>query len=355
MLMVTLKSDLTPEGGSRNPTRLMFSPDGRALLASSGNDVQVWPRWLDRPPRPVVATPASLERVALSPDGALAYLYRSGNSYTDVLNVATGKVTASGLPKQDPSWACFDATGGYFLVCRGQGELVRYDYAPELKKRVREAWVVERHSKGTGRNRKALGSHYRFGAVCGPAGVFVGLEYKFGGDEPFHGLTVRSAADGAVVFYRALKSDDASKLLDKAGLTLAVHPSGGYMAYPDGRDVRFRALAEGVKVRAKVTVLAPKPAAKKPAAKKPAAKSARRKKPAEPPAVQAVAFHPAGALLAAAGDDGLVTLLDTRTWKPAGAFDWKVGKLRAVCFSADGTRAAALGEKGDVVAWDVDV
>lgn len=346
-MMFALKADLTPKGETWSPTRLAFSPDGNALLASTGNEVQVWPRWLDRPPRPAVTSTGALERVAFNPDGSLVYLYRSGNSYTDVLNVATGKITASGLPKEDPTWAYFDATGGFFLVCRGKGQLVRYDYAPEVKKKVREAWALERLSAGADRNRKPLGSHYRFGTICGPAGVFVSLEYKFGGSEPFNGLTVRAVSDGSIVFHRALKSNEASKLLDQAGLSLAIHPSGRYMAYPDGPDVRLRALAKGVKVRAKVQVL------KKPEAKKAAAKRPRKPKP--PPEVTAVAFNPAGTLLAAASETGQVTLYDTKSWKVAGTFDWKIGKLRAVCFSADGTRAAALSETGDVMVWDMEV
>ncbi|MDY3562647.1 hypothetical protein R5W23_004121 [Gemmata sp. JC673] len=349
--MLTLKSDLTPESGSRRPARLAFSPDGTALLTSVGDRVQVWPRWLDQPPRPAVTNEGALERVALNPDGSLVYLYRSGNSFTDVLTVATGTTKGAGLPKDAPSWAHFDATGGFFLVSHGQGWLTRYDYAPELKNKVRKAWALARYSEGTGRHRRPLGSHYWFGAICGSGGVFVTLEYKFGRGEPFDGLTVRSVADGSVVFHRALKSDEANKLLDKAGLALAVHPTGGYMAYPDGPDVRLRALAEGVKVRAKVTVL------KKPAAKKVAAKATAKKarKPKSPPEVTAVTFNPAGTVLAAASESGAVTLYDTQSWKAVGAFDWKIGPLRAVCFSADGTRAAVISDAGTVMVWDVDV
>ncbi|HEY1186760.1 MAG TPA: WD40 repeat domain-containing protein [Gemmata sp.] len=344
-MMFTLKSDLTPEGGLQNPARLAFSPDGTALLASGGDDVQVWPRWLDGPPRPVVTAPGTLERATLNPDGSLVYLYRSGNSYTDVLTVATGKITASGLPPSDPSWAHFDATGGFFLVCREQGTLARYDYTPGTKKKVREAWALMRHSGGTQRSRKPLGSHYRFGAICGPAGVFVALEYKFGGNEPFHGLTARSVKDGAVVFHRKLRSDTATRLLEKAGLALTIHPSGGYMAYPDGPEIRLRSLSDRVKVRAKV-----------PAPQNAGAEKATAKKPKKPkPEVHAVAFNPAGTLLAAVGDSGVVTLYDTKAWAVAGAFDWKIGTLRAVCFSADGTRAAVLSETGNIMVWDLDL
>ncbi len=345
--MLTLKSNLKPAGGPRNPARLAFSPDGGALLASTGDFVQVWPRWLDAPPRPVAESESMLERVAFTPDGARVYLYMSGNSRADVLNVATGTITRSGLPKEDPAWFHFDPNGGFCIVCREEGKLVRFDYAPKLKKKpFREAWTIDRWTDAPDERRKALGSHYRFGAVCGPAGVFVALEYKFGGNEPFHGLTVRSVTDGSIVYHQPLKSDNAGKFLDVAGLTLAVHPSGRYMAYPDGPAIRVRSLADGLKVRAKL----PNPPANKP--KKPA-KPAKNPKPE--PDYHAVAFHPNGALLAAVGDDGLVTLYDTATWKVVKSFAWKIGKLRAVCFSADGTRAAALSANGKIMVWDMDI
>ncbi len=340
--MLALQSDLKPAGGPRNPARLAFSPDGLALLASTGDRVQVWPR-LDAPPRPVAESESMLERVAFTPDGGRVYLYRSGSSRTDVLDAATGGVTRSGLP-EDPAWFHFDTAGGFCIVCRDQGNLVRFDYAPKLKKKqFREAWVIDRWSDGSEKNRKPLGSHYRFGAIGAAAGVFVSLEYKFGGSEPFRGLTVRSVTDGSIVYHQPLKSNNADKLLDAAGLTLAIHPSGRYMAYPDGPVVRFRALAEGVKVRAKL----PKLPAKKP--KKPA------KKPKPAPDYHAVAFSPNGVLLAVVGDDSLVTLYDTSTWKVVKSFAWKVGKLRAVCFSADGFRAAALSANGKIMVWDIDI
>lgn len=67
-----------------------------------------------------------------------------------------------------------------------------------------------------------------------------------------------------------------------------------------------------------------------------------------------VAFHPSGKFLAVANHDDTVRFLDTATWKVAREYGWKVGKLKAVAFSADGTLAAAGGEKGRVMVWDVD-
>ncbi len=338
--MLTLKSDIKPTGGPRNPARLAFSPDGAAILVAADNEVQVWPRWLDAPPRAAVSVPATLERLAFNSNGSRVYLYKSGNSQTDVLNVATGKITASGLPTGDPAWFHFTPDGGFVIVCREEGNLVRYDSDPKAKKKLREVWVFARWGDEEQKS-QPLGSHYRFGAICAPAGIFVSLEYRFGGSEPFRGLTVRSTADGSVVYHRPLKSGDADKLLSAAGLTLAIHPSGRYMAYPDGPAVRLRTLAAGVKMRATLP--------KRAAPKKPP------KKPKPDPDYHAVAFNPNGTLLAAAGDDGLVTLYDTATWKEVRSFAWKIGKLRAVCFSADGTRAAALSATGNVVVWDMDI
>ncbi len=333
-----LQSALKPPPTPHNPARLAFSPDGAALLASTSNQIQVWPRWLDGPPRPPLSVRASLERVAFNPDGSRVFLYLSGNSRADVLDVATDTVTPSKLPKDDPVWFHFDAAGGFALVCRGRGELVRYDYAPKLKKQFREAWVVDRRTEANDpEERKPIGSHYRFGAISAAGGVFAALEYTFGGSEPFVGLVVRSVSNGSLVYRRTLKNDDSERLLNNAGLSLAVHPSGRYMAYPYESSIRLHALAARVKVPAEV----PKPPAK--------AKSAK-----PDPTCHAVAFHPNGALLAAVGDDHLVTLYDTATWAVVRTFAWKIGRLRAVCFSADGTRAAALGASGKVMVWDVD-
>jgi WD40 repeat protein len=68
-----------------------------------------------------------------------------------------------------------------------------------------------------------------------------------------------------------------------------------------------------------------------------------------------LAFHPSGRFLAATSNDATVKLYDTATWKLARAFDWGVGRLRSVAFSPDGMLAAAGGEKGQVVVWDVDL
>jgi WD40 repeat protein len=68
-----------------------------------------------------------------------------------------------------------------------------------------------------------------------------------------------------------------------------------------------------------------------------------------------LAFHPSGRYLAATSNDATVKLYDTATWKVAQAFNWDIGRLRSVAFSPDGMLAAAGGDEGKIVVWDVDL
>jgi WD40 repeat protein len=68
-----------------------------------------------------------------------------------------------------------------------------------------------------------------------------------------------------------------------------------------------------------------------------------------------VAFHPSGKFLAATSNDKTVKLYDTATWQLAKTFTWDIGRMRSIAFSPDGTLAAAGGDKGKVVVWDVDM
>jgi hypothetical protein len=327
----------------RTPNRLMFSPDGQALLATDGDRVQLWPRWLDPKPKQPKKVQSTLERCALSPTADRVFLYVSGNSHTRVLDFASGKETETALPSGGPSWFYFDAAGGFFLVSHDRGKLTRYDLSARTKSGVRKRWSIDRHHAGTGRSRRnagPLGSHYAFGAICPAAGTFVALEYRYGGNEPFDGLVVRSVKNGDVVYRERMSAGDGNGLKDSAGLTLSVHPSGRYFAYPYNDRVRFKSMAAGFAAPADFAG-------------------------GVGPQCRAVCFSPSGHLLAAVGDSGTAVLYDTATWQAAREFAWGLGALRAVCFSPDGTRAATIGEGevpagrkravGRAVVWDLDV
>jgi hypothetical protein len=68
-----------------------------------------------------------------------------------------------------------------------------------------------------------------------------------------------------------------------------------------------------------------------------------------------LAFHPSGRYLAATSNDATVKLYDTATWEMVQAFNWDIGRLRSIAFSHDGMLAAAGGERGQIVVWDVDL
>lgn len=69
----------------------------------------------------------------------------------------------------------------------------------------------------------------------------------------------------------------------------------------------------------------------------------------------AVAFDPTCRYLVAASNDATVRVLDAATFAEVRAFTWKIGRMRSVCFSPDGLRIAAGGERGRVVVWDADL
>jgi WD40 repeat protein len=68
-----------------------------------------------------------------------------------------------------------------------------------------------------------------------------------------------------------------------------------------------------------------------------------------------VAYHPSGRYLAVTGNDETVRLHDAATLREVRAYTWDIGRVRSVCFSPDGTLAAAGSDDGKVVVWDVDV
>jgi WD40 repeat protein len=67
------------------------------------------------------------------------------------------------------------------------------------------------------------------------------------------------------------------------------------------------------------------------------------------------AYHHSGRYLFATSNDTTAHVFETITWERIGRFTWNVGRLRSVAVSPDGALAAAGGDRGEVVIWDVDL
>jgi WD40 repeat protein len=318
---------------------LAFAPDGQALVVVGENALEVWPRWLEAPPNPVVTTHVTLERTAFGTDGRYLFQYLSANSRARVLTVATARDAGFGLPR-GPTWFHFTPEGGYFIVSHGRDRLSRFDFAPGDKKLRREVWTVARLGGAGNGPRTYLCSHYAFGGVCGAVGRFVALECvrPKTGSKP--SLVVRSVADGSIVEREEVPNKNRPNPPLYLIWATAFDPLGRCFAYPGKKTVCVWPLGvEGSGLRVF--------------------------KYAERAACRAVAFHPSGQWLAAVGDDAQVKVYDTASWELARTFDWGIGPLWAVCFSADGTRAAVIGPgrkrasgkrtESKIVVWDVDL
>jgi WD40 repeat protein len=70
---------------------------------------------------------------------------------------------------------------------------------------------------------------------------------------------------------------------------------------------------------------------------------------------QGLAVHPSGRLVITVSGDGQARYWDATDLSPIRALKWGVGKLHSVGVSPDGALAAAGGDKGQVVIWDVEV
>ncbi|MDX8037251.1 WD40 repeat domain-containing protein [Lentzea sp. BCCO 10_0856] len=70
-------------------------------------------------------------------------------------------------------------------------------------------------------------------------------------------------------------------------------------------------------------------------------------------AVRALALSPSRKILATGGDDGLIALWDTTTWRKLGELRGHADAVAALEFSPDGNRLASGGNDRAVVVWDV--
>lgn len=70
--------------------------------------------------------------------------------------------------------------------------------------------------------------------------------------------------------------------------------------------------------------------------------------------LRSVGFSPCNRMFLTAGIDGTVRFWDTDTWAESKRFDFGIGKVTAAAFAPDGLTAAAGGESGEIVVWDID-
>jgi len=303
---------LVLKGKSRTVTALVFSPEGKTLAACTtlrldlldvgagtvnGMEMVFWG-----------APPDSLR---FDPTGRRVLLGVGFNGGLRIIDVRTRDVNEVG--KFDSNALIVSPTG---RVVVGGGRLSAFDLT----------------AKGLGARKwaKSLNRDTLGGLDFYPDGTqFATIEAKYteGSPDPWQGswqgrVRVRAAEDGRV-------KQEAVSDCEQGGI-LRVSPDGNWIAFA---AAKFLIVHEGVHVTRFVKIPSPN------------------KKP-----VTGLAFHPSGRFLATTSGDTTVRLHDRdANWAVVRTFDWKVGGLKSVAFSPDGSLAAAGGAKGQVVLWDVDV
>jgi WD40 repeat protein len=303
------------QGARERVDVLEFSPDGRGLAAPCCNGVQLWSD-LTKGGSPAMVLPHPYVRsVRFTPDGQ-KLLLDGFPAWLVVHDLRTGKAPSVPLQLQGGGGSCELSPDGRFIVV-GQthtgtqppGRLfcVPVDDLASL------AWSVT--------SPRWLDTRPLFLAGGQRFAVLEFLYQRSPGDTGLIHVT-RDARTGAVLVEAAAKGDpfngpvlsaDRRWIAGRRGAWAAVYHAGDLGAEP----VKFR--------------------------------NDNRKE------FTGLAFHPSGRFLAATSNDATVKFYDTATWTEAKAFNWKIGRLRSVAFSPDGMLAAAGGDKGKIVLWDVDL
>jgi WD40 repeat protein len=305
--MIVLKSGLS----KLRIDEVAFSPDGSLIDAPAASQgICLWPSFADSPKAEILQLPIVTSRLAFAPDGKTLF---AGNDRLSAVSLpdrtVVGKCPID--PPMHPLWFGVSPDGSRVVVAE--------EYRSQQTSRFR-AWdsrgfgtpVWEVTGSGQVWSRPMFAPDGETFATC--ENLLTGNVWR-----PHRG--VRSVATGERL--------DLSAPLDEAPDQAVRSPDGAVIAWRIRGAIHIYPMTEA---SASVVV-------------QNEGKSH----------FTGVAFHPTGRLLAATSNDATVKLYDAQTWKHVRTFTWDIGRMRSVAFSPDGTLAAAGGDRGKVVVWDVDV
>lgn len=303
--MFTFKAHTKPVYG------IAFSPDGRYLLTSSGDETaKVWD---SDGPVPVREIPGSqfVAPVAFSPDGRL--LARGGYGI-EVCEVETG-VTVITAPRLYANTLGFAPDGSEFATF-GSDSLSRWSLPAGGPLPGR--WGGSREENNGSRFPSGAMAYSPDGSVIATSyGVFVSQKEGYASH-----LLLWDRTHGT------LCGEIKARFTHGHPTAIAFSPDGAVLAGI------FGPVLQAFDVASREQVASIKPGTKH---------------------FKGLVFTPDGRRLATVSNDKTVRVYDTVTWAEMTGFEWKVGRLGCVAVAPDGLRMAAGSDTGKVVVWDVDL
>jgi WD40 repeat protein len=294
------------QGAPECVDHLEFSPDAGALAALCSKGLQLWNGPTFTNPEPRVIESSRFTPFRFTPDGGKILL---GGTRSAVFDLATGKA----LGKLPSGCQHFDVSpdGQQLLIARSSHRL---ECRPLADLSV-DTWAISGGIRSSLWPPIFLPDGKRFLVSDALSRVSaLRWEYKFGIRETATGKVLsRVSRQMEKLFKDPAVSSDRRLVAARRGVSIAVFRTDDLAAPPT--MIRNDNRQE----------------------------------------ITGLAFHPSGRYLAATSNDNTVKLYDTSSWQMAHAFNWNIGRLRSIAFSSDGMLAAAGGDKGKIVVWDVDL